>query len=128
MSLLLGDRRLAFLEPTEPDEGAAVLAAEETHEGGEADTGGVGDAGRREHHREADGVDPDPAVALGVAAVEAVDGVDDLVDRLAGELVAKDIDRDLLVGGGEGADGAGDPLDRTRVAEDVPGSDALARS
>ena len=36
-------------------------------------------------------------VALGVAAVEAVDGVDDLVDRLAGELVAKDIDRVLLV-------------------------------
>jgi hypothetical protein len=36
-------------------------------------------------------VDPHPAVALGVAAVEAVDGVDDLVDRLAGELVAKDV-------------------------------------
>jgi hypothetical protein len=49
-------------------------------------------------------VDSDAAVALGVSAVEAVDGVDDLVDRLAGELVAKDVDRDLLVGGGEGAD------------------------
>jgi hypothetical protein len=82
-------------------------------------------SGDREHHRETDGVDPHPAVALGVAAVEAVDGVDDLVDRLAGELVAKDIDRDLLVGGGEGADGAGDALDRARVAEDVPGAEAL---
>ncbi len=92
------------LKPAEADEGAAVLAAEETHQGGEADTGGVGDPGHREHHREADGVDPHPAVALGVAAVEAVDGVDDLVDRLAGELVAKDVNRDLLVGGGEGAD------------------------
>jgi hypothetical protein len=70
-------------------------------------------------------VDSHQAVAPGVTAVEAVDGVDDIVDRLAGELVAKDIDRDLLVGGGEGADGAGDPLDRARVAEDVPGSEAL---
>jgi len=41
-------------------------------------------------------VDPHPAVALGVEAVETVDGVDDLVDRLVGELVAKDVDRELL--------------------------------
>ena len=94
------------LKPAEADEGSAVLAAQQTHQGGEADAGGVGDPRHREHHREADGVDPDSPVALGVAAVEAVDGVDDLVDRLAGELVAKDIDRDLLVGGGEGADSA----------------------
>ncbi len=41
------------LEPTEPDECVAVLAAEQTHQGAEADTGGVGDPGHREHHREA---------------------------------------------------------------------------
>ena len=51
-------------------------------------------------------MDSDPAVALGISSVEAVDGVDDLVDRAPGELVAKDIDRDLLVGGKECAEGA----------------------
>ena len=46
-----------LLQPAEAYKGAAVLAAEEAHKGGEADTGGVGDAGHRKHHREADGVD-----------------------------------------------------------------------
>ena len=57
----------------------------------------VADACHREHDRKADGVNADLADATGIGSVDAVHGLDDLVDRATSELVAEDVDRDLLV-------------------------------
>ncbi len=65
-------------------------------------------------------VDAHQSVPLGVLFVDAVDGLYDAVDGLAGELIAKDIKTDLLVALRIGTDSPGDAFDGTRVAERSP--------
>ncbi len=79
-----------------------------------------------EEGREADAVDADLPLAPRVAAVQPVHGLEHLVDRVAGELVAQDVEADLLVGRPERLDGDLDALDRGRVAEGVPARQPLA--
>ena len=54
-------------------------------------------------------------------AVELIDGVDDVLDGPAGEVVAEDVDADLAVGGVERRDGRPNPLDRTGIRLRAPG-------
>jgi hypothetical protein len=78
-------------EAVQRNEGPAVSLAQEAHQGREADAGVLAEAGLGEDRGEADGVDPHPAPAARVGAVEAVHGLQHPVDGVAGELVVEDV-------------------------------------
>ena len=70
-------------------------------------------------------MDPHESIPVAVFLVDAVDRVDDGLHRRARELVAEDVEAYLLVRGGEGADGARDPLHGARIAERGPSAQPI---
>src|SRR6185503_14134349 len=101
-------------------EGAAVALTDDAHEDREIPAREEIAARHEVHRGKRDGVNANETLAVRVGVVAPIDLAYDGIDRALLEVVAVDIQRDLLVGIVEPVDGGEDALARIRVRERSP--------